>query len=119
MLRLAYSGLAVFAVLTAQPVRAESPALTTRQLSFAVNPEDQVCAGVLAPQPWRDASDALFFASGPTARHDSQELWASQMQPLAAIRYVTGTLRLVLLGTPTSTQVRFTALGWRPRWPFC
>jgi hypothetical protein len=119
MLRLACSCLAVFAVLAAQAARAESPALATRQLSFAVNPEEQVCAGVLAPQPWRDASDALFFASGPTARLDSQELWASQMAPLVAVRYVTGTLRLIVLGAPTSTQVRFTALGWRPRWPFC
>jgi hypothetical protein len=28
-------------------------------------------------------------------------------------------LRLIVLGAPTSTQVKFTALGWRPRWPFC
>jgi hypothetical protein len=86
---------------------------------LALNPEDQVCAGVLAPPAGRDASDALFFASGPTARLDSQELWASQMAPLMAIRYETGTLRLVVLGAPTSTQVRFTAMGFRPRWPFC
>jgi hypothetical protein len=120
MPRLALSFVAVLVALAAPAASAEAPPLTTRtQLSFAVNPEEQVCAGVLAPQPWRDASDALFFASGPTARLDEHELWASAIAPLVAVRYVTGTLRLVLLGAPTSTQIRFTALGWRPRWPFC
>ena len=119
MPRLALSLVAVLVSLAALAARAETPALSTTQLSLAVNPEEQVCAGVLAPEPWRDASDALFFASGPTARLDEHELWASAISPLVAVRYVTGTLRLVLLGAPTSTQIRFTALGWRPRWPFC
>jgi len=120
MPRLALSLVTLLCALAAPAARAEAPALSTRaQLSFAVNPEDQVCAGVLAPEPWRDASDPLFFASGPTARLDSQEMWASAIRPLIAVRYARGTLRLVVLGAPTSTQVHFTALGWRPRWPFC
>ena len=118
MPRLALSLVVALVSLAAPAAQAEAPALST-QLSLAVNAEEQVCAGVLAPQPWRDASDALFFASGPTARLDEHELWASAISPLVAVRYVTGTLRLVLLGAPTSTQIRFTALGWRPRWPFC
>src|SRR4051812_1439229 len=103
MPRLEMSCVAVFTALAASAARAEAPALSTRnQLSFAVNPEEQVCAGVLAPQPWRDASDPLFFAAGPTARLDSHELWAKAMAPLVAVRYETGTLRMVVLGAPTS-----------------
>ncbi|MGZ6126355.1 MAG: hypothetical protein ACXWLR_15410 [Myxococcales bacterium] len=87
-------------------------------LSFA--PEEQFCAGVLTPLPWRDASDAMAFARGPTARLDSQELWAATAPaPLLAIRYATGGLHLVLVGFPARAQIRFTHAGWRPRWPFC
>jgi hypothetical protein len=91
------------------------------QLTLTVTPEEQVCAGVLAPLPARDASDALAFATGPTARLDEQELWAANsLAPLAAIRYAAGGLHLVLIGFPVETQIRFTqAAGWRPRWPFC
>jgi hypothetical protein len=83
-------------------------------------PEEQVCAGVLAPLPWRDASDAWTFAAGPTARLDEHELWAAtSLAPLATIRYAAGGLHLVLFGFPAETPIRLTAAGWRPRWPFC
>jgi hypothetical protein len=89
-------------------------------LSLSVTPEEQVCAGALAPLPWRDASDALLFATGPTARLDEHELWAANsLAPLLAIRYAAGGLHLILVGFPAQTQIRFTGAGWRPRWPFC
>ena len=108
------------AVLAAPPAVAELPGVAVRPLlTLALTAEDQVCAGVMAPQPWHDASDALFFAAGPTARLDEHELWAGSLAPLAALRQVGSGLRLVVLGAPLQTQIRFTRLGWRPRWPFC
>lgn len=90
------------------------------QLSLSIGPEEQVCAGVLAPLPWRDPSDAFFFATGPTARLDEHELWAANsLAPLAAVRYAAGGLHLIVVGFPAQTQIRFTRVGWRPRWPFC
>lgn len=107
-------------VLAAPLSRAEVAGISIRpQLSLTVLPEEQVCAGVLGPQPWRDASDPLFFATGPTARLDEHELWAGSLSPLVALRYAARGLHLVVLGTPVETQIRFTGLGWRPRWPFC
>ena len=104
----------------APPAIAELPGVAFRpQLALAVTAEEQVCAGVVAPQPWRDASDAVFFATGPTARLDEHELWAGTLAPLAALRYVGGGLHLIALGAPVQTQIRFTRVGWRPRWPFC
>src|SRR5947208_2162508 len=38
--------------------------------------EEHVCSGAFAPLAWRDASDALFFATGPTSRLDEHEMWA-------------------------------------------
>ncbi|HTO98555.1 MAG TPA: hypothetical protein VMK66_16010 [Myxococcales bacterium] len=90
-----------------------------KPLSLTIKPDEQVCAGTLAPPPWRDASDARFFATGPTARLDMHELWAGSLEPLAALRYAAGVLHLMVLGMPTQTQIRFTSAGWRPRWPFC
>jgi len=99
---------------------AELPGVAFRpQLSLAVTAEEQVCAGSIAPQPWHDASDPLFFAAGPTARLDEHELWAGSIAPLLALRYAEGGLHLILLGAPAQTQIRFTRAGWRPRWPFC
>jgi hypothetical protein len=89
------------------------------QVSLAIAPAEQVCAGAFAPQAWHDPSDALFFATGPTARLDQHEMWAGALVPLLAARYLAGTLRVLGLGVPTQTQLRFTRLGWRPRWPFC
>lgn len=90
------------------------------QLSLTVAPEEQVCTGAIAPQPWRDASEARAFATAPTARLDEHELWAaSSLVPLAAIRYAAGGLHLIVVGFPAQTQIRFTGSGWSPRWPFC
>jgi hypothetical protein len=97
---------------------AEPVSITASETTLA--PEEQFCAGVLAPLPWRDASDAWTLAAGPTARIDEHELWAAtSLAPLAAIRYAAGGLHLVLVGFPAATPIRFTAAGWRPRWPFC
>ena len=111
----------VVALALAAPLsRADVPGVSVQpQLSLAVLPQERVCAGVDAPQPWRDASDALFFATGPTARLDAQELWAGSLAPLIALRQSARTLHLVVLGAPLDTRIRFTGLGWRPRWPFC
>jgi hypothetical protein len=109
-----------FLLLLAAPMaRAADPvSLSTSETPLA--PEEQVCAGVLAPLPWHDASDAWSFAAGPTARLDEHELWAANsLVPLLAIRYAAGGLHLVLVGFPAQTPIRFTAAGWRPRWPFC
>jgi hypothetical protein len=106
----------------AAPLAAAGPLniSTAAQMSLAVAPEEQVCAGGLAPLPWRDPSDARSFATGPTARLDEHELWAANsLAPLLAIRYAAGGLHLVVVGYPAQTQIRFTGAGWRPRWPFC
>ena len=122
MRRLAgFWGVLVVSMLVASSVaRAEVASVSTRaQLSLTIIPEERVCSGIFAPQPWRDASDPLFFVTSPTARMDETELASGVLVPLASIHYVAGTLRIVLIGTPLQTQVQFTRLGWRQRWPFC
>ncbi len=111
--------IALFFFVAAPLARAAGPVnLTASETTLA--PEEQVCAGVVAPLPWRDPSDAWTFATGPTARLDEHELWAAtSLAPLAAIRYAAGGLHLVLVGFPLETPIRFTGAGWRPRWPFC
>ena len=84
-------------------------------MSAILATEEHVCSGAFAPLAWRDASAALFFAAGPTSRLDQHELWAGALVPLLAARYLAGTLRLLGLGVPTQTQLRFTHVGWRPR----
>jgi hypothetical protein len=88
-------------------------------MALGLGAVEHVCSGAFAPQAWRDASDALFFASGPTSRLDQHEMWAGALVPLLAVRYLAGTLRVLVLGVPTQTQLRFTRAGWRPRWPLC
>ena len=116
MPRLAWS-VAIPLFLLASSVVAEGAPIAAMSLSLA--PEEHVCSVTFALPAWRDASDALFFASGPTARLDQHEMWAGALAPLLAARYLAGTLRLLGLGVATQTQVRFTRLGWQPRWPFC
>jgi len=116
MPRLAWS-VAIPLLLLASTIARAAP--VGAQLSFALAPEEHVCGAAFIPQGWRDASDAVFFATGPTARLDQHEMWAGALAPLIAARYLTGTLRLLGLGVPTQTQLRFTGLAWRPRWPFC
>ena len=71
-------------------------------------------------QPVPDASDPVFFATGPTARLDSQELAAGKLAPLMAIRFDDGILHLLVLGMPTkATSIGFSFAGWRARWPLC
>lgn len=112
--------IAVFLVVAAPLARAADPVSISAVTEMPLAPEEQICAGMLAPLPWRDPSDAWSFAAGPTARLDEHELWAANsLAPLLAIRYVAGGLHLVLLGFPAETPIRFTAAGWRPRWPFC
>ncbi|OLD07881.1 MAG: hypothetical protein AUI90_08805 [Deltaproteobacteria bacterium 13_1_40CM_3_69_14] len=75
--------------------RAEVTSVSARaQLSLSITPEERVCSGVFAPQPWRDASDPLFFVTSPTARMDETELSSGVLVPLASIHYVAGTLRI-------------------------
>ena len=110
----------VIALVLAAPIAAaradETPQRT--QLSLALAPQEHVCAVPAGLQPWRDASDPVFFATAPTAKLNQQELWAVNLAPLVATRYDEGTLRLVVLGMP-QPRVGFTLAGWRPRWPIC
>src|SRR5438105_1925596 len=89
------------------------------EISLGALREEPVCTGAVAPTPWRDASDARFFAAAPTARLDEQELAAGSMAPLIDVRAALGVLRLFILGSPVRPGLRFTTAGWRPRWPFC
>jgi len=79
---------------------------------------EPACASPLAPEPWADASDALFFATHPAA-WDDQELSTATLAPPIAVRFSQGSLRLLVLGTPVRTGLHFSTTGWRPRWPFC
>jgi hypothetical protein len=89
--------------------------LSAESLGISTEP---ACASPLAPEPWVDASDALFFATHPVA-WDDQELSTATLAPLMAIRFSQGSLRLLVLGTPIRTGLHFSTTGWRPRWPFC
>src|SRR5207237_9096152 len=111
-------GVLVVSMLVASSVaRAEVTTVSTRaQLSLTIVPEERVCSGVFAPQPWRDSSDPLFFVTSPTARMDETELASGVLVPLASIHYVAGTLRIVFIGTTVHTLVLFTLLWWRPGW---
>src|SRR2546428_13847969 len=96
--------------------RAEVTSVSARaQLSLSITPEERVCSGVFAPQPWRDASDPLFFVTSPTARRDETDLSSGVPLPLYSIHYVAGSLRIVLIGPPLQTQFQFTRVGLCPR----
>jgi hypothetical protein len=99
-------------------ISAHAPA---RALQISLNDlaEERICPGVLAPEAWRDPSSAWFFATGPTARLDEQELAAGVLASLIDLRFVRGAMRLFVVGSPLRTGLQFTNAGWRPRWPFC
>jgi len=82
-------------------------------------PLSLLASSVLADGAPVAAPMSLNLATGPTSRLDQHEMWAGVLAPLLAARYLAGTLRLLGLGVPTQTQLRFTHVGWRPRWPFC
>jgi len=84
-------------------------------------PEEHGCAGAIAPEPWKDASDPFWFATGPTARLDEQELAVGSLTSLISARILlaVGVPRLLVLGTPLRAGLHFSSAGWRPRWPFC
>jgi hypothetical protein len=93
------------------------------QLTLRLSPEEQValeehvCAFAAEMRPWHDASDPLFFATGPTARLDDQELWAGSMRPLLAARYDNGLPHFVVLGVPVMLplpRIAFSVTGWHP-----
>ena len=81
--------------------------------------EQQLCASVVMPPAWRDSSDPVWFATGPTARLDQHELWVGVLVPLAWVQIARGTPHLFVLGVPAETHVTFTPTGWRPKWPAC
>jgi hypothetical protein len=90
-----------------------------RSLDLNLNaPAEHVCTDALEPEPWRDASDPVWFATGPTARLDGQELAAGTIVSLIAVRlfYLP---RLLVLGVPLRTGLHFSNAGWHARWPFC
>src|SRR5947209_4480389 len=93
--------------------RAPTKALTISLETF----EEPACPGALAD--WRDPSNARFFATGPTARLDEQELAAGVLASLIDLRFVSGALRLFVVGSPLRTGLHFTSAGWKARWPFC
>ena len=99
---------------------AEPADLRLRQFDVGLSSADQqICASVVMPPAWRDASDPVWFATGPTAKLDQHELWVGALVPLAWIRITRGAPHLFVLGVPAETQVRLTPSGWRPRWPAC
>lgn len=79
---------------------------------------ERACAATVT-LPWRDASDARFFATGPTARLDSQEKAVFTLAPLIGLRIVGGEAQLLVLGVPPRGGLHFTTSGWRPQWPLC
>ena len=91
-------------------------------ISITLTPvfETDACPASSAPLPVRDASDARWFATGPTSSHDMTELHAAAISPLVNLAVLeTSALRLYLFGAPAGTTQHFTAAGWQPRWPFC
>ena len=112
--------LAVPLLLAAAPVPAVStPAPARLEISLAATPDMETCPGALSPEPWADPSNPWFFATGPTARLDQYELSAGVLASLVDLRFVSGALRLFVLGSPIRPGLQFTTAGWRPRWPFC
>jgi len=112
--------LLMLTVTVASPVaRAESTITAPSQMWLFLSPEEHSCAGPVST--WRDASDPVFFAKGPTARLDSQELWAGGLPfySLLGGRYDAGVLRLVIIGVATQTKIEVNRSGIRSRWPFC
>jgi hypothetical protein len=107
-------------VVVAPMARAEDVVSGARsQMWLFLAPEEHSCAGPVST--WHDPSDAAFFAKGPTARLDAQELWAGGLPTfsLAGARYDTGVLRLVVLGVASRTKIELGRSGIRSRWPFC
>ena len=99
-------------------ISARAPARAV-QFALTAMPEERLCPGSLAPEAWRDSSSAFFFATGPTARLDEQELAAGVLAALVDLRFVRGALRLFVLGSPLRAGLQFSTAGWRPRWPYC
>ena len=97
-------------------VSARSP-VRAPPMSLSVAPEERVCPVEVAP--WKDASNAWFFATGPTARLDDQELAAGTLASLIDLRMVRGVLQLFVVGSPMHTGLQFSTAGWKQRWPFC
>jgi hypothetical protein len=96
-----------------------SARVPAQQIVLTLVPEEHVCAGALAPEAWRDPSNAWFFVTSPTARLDAQELASGVLASLIDLRVVRGALHLFVIGSPIRTGLQFTTAGWRPRWPFC
>jgi hypothetical protein len=98
--------------------RATVPTVSALDAVLAAVPNEPACLSVV-PEPRRDASNARFFATGPTARLDGQELAAGTIAPLISLYVAGGMPRVLVLGSPIGSALRFTAAGWRARWPFC
>jgi hypothetical protein len=121
------SWLAVVLTAVAAPIARAQPTDGDRSVSAPPNlqlalpvTQEAVCALPAGMQAIADASDPLFFATGPTARLDQQELAAGKLAPLVAVRFDDGSPRLLVLGMPTrATSIGFTFSGWRPHWPLC
>ena len=116
MLHLAVPLLLAAADLSSVSARAPARAI---QITLTSVSEERVCPGALEPSGWRDPSNAWFFATGPTARLDDQELAAGVLAALVDLRFVRGALRLFVLGSPLRSGLQLTSAGWHARWPFC
>ena len=115
--------LAIVACSLAALAQAPVPTVSARarppvELAFWPSSQAPACRTV-APDSWRDSSNARFFATGPTARLDDHELAAGTLAPLIDLRLVAGGLHFFLLGSPIHPGLQFTTSSWRPRWPFC
>ena len=107
------------AALAQRPLEVTVEARPSLQLILTSTVEVSTCSAAIAPLSVRDASDALWFAGGPNAQHDLEELHADQLAPLLSLADVGGRFRLFVVGAPAGTALRYAATGWQPVWPFC
>ena len=118
MARLVWLGMLVLAAAAPGARAQQTAAVVPGQMWLFLAPEEHTCAGPVSS--WRDASDPVAFATGPTARLDAQELWAATgLPPMVAARYGSGVLRMVILGVASQTRIELNRSTVRSRWPFC
>jgi hypothetical protein len=116
------SWMIVLLSLATEGVLPDPAAAEPLQLELTRAPEEHVCEFPAGIQQWQDASDPSLFATGPTARLDEQELWATSLAPLVMVRYADGLIHVMTLGVPLMIPppvIEFTFRGWRPKWPLC
>jgi hypothetical protein len=106
-------------IASAQPTDAQPAAAPSGLQLLLPETQEPQCAMPAGMLQVPDASDPRFFATGPTARLDQEELSAGTLEPLMSVRYDDGILNLLVLGMPVRKSLGLTLAGWRPHWPIC